>query len=178
MASSQHIGKNDIANVLAYAGLTLIAFELVQKMIVWPIKVFYRDTTFGEGLPFKCYEVDVLSRHKNEFEACLLYLQDFVEAIDVEDVTTIQELRKHRNELAHDLASRLSDLNLEQYEPLFGRVDRMLRKLSRYRAYMEVGADPQFQGIDWENAVGGEYLLFAEILEEVKLLDLQRSRQA
>jgi hypothetical protein len=46
MASSQHIGKNDIANVLAHAGLTLIAFELVQKIIVCPIKIFYRDTKF------------------------------------------------------------------------------------------------------------------------------------
>lgn len=176
MVSSQRIGKNDIANVLAYAGLTLIAFELIHKMIVWPIKIFYRDTTFGEGLPFKSYEKDVLSRHKNEFEACLLYLQDFMEAIDSTDVVTIQELRKHRNELAHDLVSQLHDLNIEGYEPLYARVDRTLRKLSRYRAYMEVGADPEFQGIDWDAAVGGEYLLFEEIMEKIKLLDFQQRR--
>ena len=104
MTSNQHIGE-DIANVLAHAGLTLIAFELIQRMIVWPIKLFYQNTTFGEGLPSKSYEHDVLSRHKNEFEACLAYLQDFMEAIDAEDVATIQELRRHRNEIAHDLVS-------------------------------------------------------------------------
>lgn len=144
-------------------------------MIVWPIKVFYQDTTFGEGLPFKSYQDDVLSRHKNEFEACLLYLQDFMQALDAEDVATIQELKKHRNELAHDLVSRLENLRLEDSEPLFARVDHTLRKLSRYRAYIEIGSDPEFQGIDWDNAVGGEYLLFEEIMDKLKLLNIPKA---
>lgn len=165
--------KHDVGEVLAYAGLTLLAFELVHKMIVWPIKVFYQHTTFGAGLPFKSYQEDVLSRHKNEFEACLLYLQDFMQALDAGDVATIQELRKHRNELAHDLVTRLDTIRLRDFEPLFARVDRTIHKLSRYRAYIEIGADPEFQGIDWDNAVGGEYLLFEEVMEKLKLLNIR-----
>jgi len=38
-----------------------------------------------------------------EFQACLLYLRDFMKAIDSKDVLTIQGLRKHRNDLAHGL---------------------------------------------------------------------------
>ncbi len=60
-----------------------------------PIKAFYADMAFGQGMPFKTYQEDVRARHKNEFEACLLYLRDFMEALDVDDVKTIQELRTH-----------------------------------------------------------------------------------
>lgn len=49
-------------------------------------------STWSDGVPFQ-----------NEFEACLLYLRDFMETLDVDDVNTIQALGIHRNELAHDL---------------------------------------------------------------------------
>ena len=75
-------------------------------------------------------------RHKNEFEACLLYLRDFMEALDVDDVKTIQELRTHRNELAHTLPSRPPDLRLSDYKALWDQVDRTIFKLSNCRAYI------------------------------------------
>jgi hypothetical protein len=155
--------------VLTYAGLVLVAYELVKGMIVGPIKAFYADMTFGPGLPFKSYEEDVRCRHPNEFEACLLYLRDHMEAIDSDDLTTIHELRTHRNELAHELVDRLT-LDIEQYRPLFERVNHTMFKLSNYRAYMEIGADPEFAGINWKTAKGGEYLLFEEVMATVKLL--------
>ena len=91
------LSEDDLTRSLTYAGFVLLAFELVKSLIVDPIKLFYRDTTFSVG-PFKSYELDVMSGHKNEFEACLLYLRDFMEAIDSNDVLAIQGLRKHRNE--------------------------------------------------------------------------------
>jgi hypothetical protein len=74
-------------------------------------------------MPFKSYEEDVLRRHRNEFEACLFYLRDFMEAIDSQDVNTIQALRKHRNDLAHDLVDRLNHLEADEYAPLFNEVN-------------------------------------------------------
>src|SRR5258706_3692023 len=104
MVTVESMTEEEVTRALAYAGLILVAFELVKTLIVNPIKIFYLNTTFGEGMPFKSYQEDVLSRHQNEFEACLLYLRDFMEAIDAEDVSAIQALRKHSNDLAHDLA--------------------------------------------------------------------------
>ena len=49
----------------------------------------------------------------------------------------------------------------------------MIFKLSNYRAYMEIGADPEFRGIDWATAKGGEYLLFERVVESMKLLNDQ-----
>jgi hypothetical protein len=164
--------KDEVTRVLAYAGLVLVAFELVKSLIVNPIKVFYRDVTFGAGMPFKSYEHDVMSRHRNEFEACLLYLRDFMEAIDADDMQSIQELRQHRNELAHDFAHRMHKIDVEHYMPLLERANKALFKLSNYRMYIEIGSDPAFKnlGIDWNTAKGPEYALLEEVLSKVMLL--------
>ena len=176
VASVRDLSTEELTQVLAYAGLVLVGFELVKSMIVDPIKFFYADTTFGEGMPFKTYEEDVLSRQGNEFEACLLYLRDFMEAIDSADVLTIQALRKHRHNLAHNLVKRLPNLQIAEHQALFERVDRTLFKLSNYQTRMNIGADPEFQNlsIDWETVKGHEYLLFEEVVEKVKLLNLKR----
>jgi hypothetical protein len=173
LASIEDLSTEEIREALAYAGLVLIAFELVKSMIVNPIKTFYADVTFGPGLPFKSYDEDVRARHRNEFEASLLYLRDFMQALTSEDVMAIQALRKHRNDLAHDLVSRLPDLRVHDYRPLLEDVDRTLFRLSNYRARMELSADPELQnrGIDWASAKGHEYRLFEQIVEKVRLLD-------
>lgn len=162
-----------LARGLTYAGFVVVGYELVKSMIVGPIKLFYEDSTFGQGMPFKTYDEDVRVRHKNEFEACLLYLPDFVEAVDDSDFDAIQELRAHRNDLAHDLVRRLPILRVGEHRSLWERVDRTMFKLSNYRTRMEIGADPEFQspGIDWGTVTGGEYLLFQKIRESVKLLN-------
>lgn len=172
MRRIQELSEVEITNALTYAGFVLVAFELVKSMIVNPIKAFYADITFGEGVPFKSYEEDVLSRHKNQFEACLLYLRDFMEAIDANDLSAIQELRKHRNDVAHNLPDLLPELKIERYLELLEKTDKALFKLSNYRAYMEIGSDPEFRdkGINWETLKGHEYMLFEEVINKVKIL--------
>jgi hypothetical protein len=171
--SSEVLGlsETDLTKSLAYAGFVLLAYELVKSLIVEPIKLFYRDTTFRAG-PFKSYEVDVKARHKNDFEACLLYLRDFMQAIDNDDVIAIQALRTHRNDLAHDLPNQLKRLDVDSYAPLLERADKALFKLSNHRTYIEIGHDPEFQGkgIDWSTIYSTEYMIFREVIEKVKIL--------
>ena len=69
-----NLTEEELTQALAYVGLVFIAYELIKSLIVDPIKLFYWHVTFGAGMPFTSYEVDVLSRSKNQFEACLLYL--------------------------------------------------------------------------------------------------------
>jgi hypothetical protein len=124
-----NVSSEELTRRLTYAGFVLVGFELVKRMIVGPIKTFYANTTF-HGMPFHSYNEDVLGRDSNEFEACLLYLRDFMEAIDSADMCTIQDLRKHRNELGHDLVSRLPTLQPDEYHALWEKVDCTLFKLS------------------------------------------------
>ena len=162
----------ELTQALAYAGLILVAFELVKSLIVKPIKTFYWHMTFSEGGPFKSYEEDVLIRHKNEFEACLLYLRDFMKAIDSDDVLVIQELRKHRNDLAHNIAQKLQTQEIERDVFLLEKVNKALFKLSNHQMYIEIGADPKFQnkGIDWVSVKGPEYVAFEEVLSKLRVL--------
>lgn len=166
--SVEDLSSEELTMRLTYAGLVRIGFELIKNMIVGPIKLFYADTTWDESCPFKSYDEDVRIRHTNEFESCLLYLRDFMGAIDSTDVTTIQELRKHRNELAHDLVNTIPRLQVSKYRSLWGRVGRTLFKLSNYRTYIEIGSDPEFRWINnWDAVKGSEYLLFEDVMERV-----------
>ena len=169
MASLQDLDSEELTQRLTYAGFALVGFELVKSMIVGPIKFFYAGMKFGPGVPFKSYKEDVRTRASDEFEACLLYLRDCLEAIDEHDMATIQDLRKHRNELAHDLVEKLPTLHIDP--ALWERVDRTLFRLSNYRTRMEIGADPRFRGVDWDTVKGHEYLLFKHIVERVKALN-------
>ena len=173
MSKISDLTDEELTEVLAYTGLILVAFELIKSLIVEPIKMSYWHVTFGEGMPFKSYEEDVLVRHKNEFEACLLYLRDFMKAIDSDDVLVIQELRKHRNDLAHNIAQKLQAQEIERDVFLLERVSKTLFKLSNYRTYMEIGADPEFQkkGIDWESLKGHEYIIFEEVLNKIRVFE-------
>jgi hypothetical protein len=46
-------------------------------------------------------------------------------------------------------------------------------KLGNHRAFIEIGADPEFQevGLDRKTAKGGEYLLFQKAVESMRLLN-------
>lgn len=179
MTVSSTLTESELTQSLSYAGFVLLSYELTKGLIIAPIKAFYAKTSFGEGMPFCSYEEDVKSRHKNELQACLLYLRDFMEAIDSEDVLTIQAFRQHRNKLAHELPASLN-IRPQDHLPLLEKVDKALFKLSNHNAYMEVGADPELRakGSDWDSAYGQEYGLFREILEKVRAMDIQVSRYA
>jgi len=172
MNKIKELSGEEITQRLTYVGFVLIAFELVKSLIIVPIKFFYKHTTFTGSSLFHSYEEDVLSRHKKEFEACLLYLRDFMKAIDDDDFNTIQELREHRNFLAHNIVDELQNLNIENYLKLLEKVDKALFNLSNHNTFIEIGADPEFQdkGIDWETLKGNEYLLFEEVLSKIKIL--------
>lgn len=174
------MSEDELVSALTYAGFIFTAFELVKRLIVGPVKSFYDGVTFIDGCPFRSYEEDVLSRHKNQFEACLLYLRDFMQAIDADDLMAIQSLREHRNELAHKLPELLENFDLAEYVPLLERANKALFKLSNYRTYMDLGADPKFKAmdIDWDSVYGQEYMLFSEIVKKVKMFSLLNNHGA
>jgi hypothetical protein len=147
LRKSYDLSGEEFANALTCTGLILVAFELVRSLIIKPIRNFYTGITFGDGMPFKSYKEDVLSRNRNEFEACLLYLRDFMKVIDSNDIHTIQALREQRNDLAHNLASRIDKININNYAGLLENAKKALFKLSNHNTILEIGADPELQKI-------------------------------
>jgi hypothetical protein len=173
MSRIAHLDDDKLTRSLAYAGYVLLAFELIKSLVVEPVKQFYAHTTFGAGMPFKSYAEDVAFRHKNEFEACLLYLRDFMQAIDSADFQAVQDLRKHRNDLAHKLPAVLPTLNIEDNLMMLEAAHKALFKLSNHEAYIQIGCDPAMEGSDWNTLKGPEYLILEAIIAKAKLLRLQ-----
>lgn len=164
------IDDDQLTRSLAYAGYILLAYELLRGLVVDPLKAFYRDVTFSQGMPFKSYEEDVRVRHRKEFDACLLYLRDFVQAINAADHQAILDLREHRNNLAHELPSHLLKSDFGTNQDLLGTAHKAIFKISNYQAYVDIGSDPAFKGIDWSTAKGHEYIILETIIQKAKLL--------
>ncbi|MBA3582826.1 MAG: hypothetical protein H0W44_10305 [Gammaproteobacteria bacterium] len=173
------LNEDRLTQTLAYAGFILLAFELIKSLVIKPTKMFYADISFSPNSPFQSYEENVLSRHKNEFEACLLYLSDFMKAIDSDDVLAIQGLRKHRNDLAHNFPKIISILKIENHIELLEKAHKALFKLSNYQVYMDIGNDPEFQnlGIDWDTVKGTEYLILENIINKIRFLQSNSKSQ-
>lgn len=173
MQRIDNIEEGRLTRSLAYAGYILLAFEILRGLVIDPLKAFYTNVTFATDMPFKSYEQDVRSRHKKEFEACLLYLRDFMKVIDAVDYQAILDLREHRNQLAHELPTHLLSLDFGSNEELLNAAHKAIFKISNHQAYMEIGSDPAFKGIDWSIAKGHEYAILETIIEKAKLLRFQ-----
>ncbi len=65
-----------------------------------------------------------------------------MKALDGDDVSTIQSLREHRNDLAHNLTKKLSIVDFGESQSLWDKVDRTIFKLSNHRAYVELELTP------------------------------------
>ena len=166
----------DLTRSLTYAGFVLLLFEQVKALIVQPIRAFYDRMTFDDSSPFTDYSTDVLSRGRNEFNACLLYLRDFMEAIDLADYMVIHSLREHRNDLAHNLADQVGALAVGANVGLLREARTVLFKLSNYNIRMQIGADPAAQSFieDWDKVYGREFDIIDTIIQQVDTLDSLR----
>jgi hypothetical protein len=94
--------------------------------------------------------------------------------IDAADVATIQSLRMHRNDLAHNLPDLLEGLDLSSYAELLKASDKVLFKLSNHNAYIEIGGDPIIQAldIDWSLTEGHEYMQFKTVFDQMQRLKI------
>lgn len=164
----------NIEEKLKFAGLLLLSYEILENLIIKPIKSFYENTKFSGNSPFVSYKVDVLSRHKSEFKACLLYLKDFMEAINSDDINVILELRNKRNIVAHELSKIIEKFDFTELKTIALKTKDVLFKISNYRVKMELGADSDFRkfmytnNLNWNEVVGEEYILFEKALEAIE----------
>ena len=179
MASTEVDPSGQIEHSAAVAGAATLAQVLLQALVVDSVKPFYDRTTFSaaestEHMTFQSFEADVLWRHKSEFDACLLYLRDFMNVIDKNDVQSVQDFGVLYVESNQNLRNNISALNFDSLKKALIRMDRAIFKLSNHRLYVEIGSDPDFKGIDWSTQKGSEYVLFEGAINAIHLLEPSR----
>jgi hypothetical protein len=163
------LSSAEVSRNLIYAGLFLVADELIKNLVVSRVKAFYAHTTFGPG-PFKSYEDDVLSRHKHVFEANLFFLRDHLKALTSEQVLAIHAVRTHRNILAHELSEQVVSLDPGKNEGLLTRARDALFSLSNLWTRIDIGADPELASwdIDWSQVHGDDLVLLDRVIEKTR----------
>jgi hypothetical protein len=114
---------------LIVASLFLAAYETFIMSVVCQLKGWY-SMGFGDD-PCKLYQESVLSLHKKQLQASLLWFQN-MGAIDDSDIDLAKRITDHRNELAHELprflATADSAINLE----LLRSISYLVSKIDRW----------------------------------------------
>ncbi|WP_414545386.1 hypothetical protein [Nostoc sp. CCY0012] len=116
---------------LIVASIFLAGYEVLKSSIIERIVNFF-SSDFNENgaIISENYKNQVLSLHKNPLEASLLWLKG-VSAIDDADIKLIDDIRKHRNELAHELLRFIttadSDINIHLLEAIYNLVYKIDR---------------------------------------------------
>jgi hypothetical protein len=162
---SAKLEPESVATTLIRAGCFLSAFELIKPAVVDQVRDFFlvglveRDDFHGEAQSE--YQRHVLSRNpKSTYRASCDWLVS-MDALTAEQVETLEEIRKHRNEIAHELPKLLVDPDFEVRTDLLAAAVECVRCLGVFWGSITAATDPQFDGqdIDPEEIKSASYLL-------------------
>ncbi len=169
--------RAEIRTSLTTAGLFLLGYELLRASIVDGVKDFYQSGWVekpGEHVD-PAYHDRVLARvpeeKKNRKEiASAMWLHE-AGALTASDVRELKEIWKHRNELAHELPSRMLSWKAQIVPTdatLLRRLPVLLDKVDRYWANLDMDLDEHQHPVEsYEQAITPRALLFAGIFSMV-----------
>jgi len=154
------------------AGAVLTGYELVRAQIVDGVRGFYLTGFDEHGLTYsRGYDVEVLTLAKNPVRASLLWLQEH-DALTAEQVEAFEGVRRHRHEVAHELARFIADPEADVDLDRLRDLRDCCRSLDRFFGAFEVAANPEFDNVDVDlDAVRSGTTLLLGYLFELAGLD-------
>jgi len=118
-------------NLIATA-LFISAFEMFKDQVIEKPETFFSNGFDQNGLIIdETYKTEVLSKSKSRLYASLLWFKE-MGAIDEADIESFNMIRKHRNEVTHELADFLSDANRNLDPTAFQRLIALLSKIEKW----------------------------------------------
>jgi len=137
---------------LQAASLFLVAYELLKQAIVDEIGESYalEMDEDGKWIPSQVYSREVISldrrKRKDVVYASCLWLRGEGGITDA-DIRKFRKIRRHRNEIAHELIKYLSSSSHEINTQLFADMFELLAKIDRWWIVnFHVPANPRFDG--------------------------------
>lgn len=146
--------KLEMSNIrltLEFAALFLLAHELIKYLVIEKVLGHYGEVR-SLGLKASAaqkalYATEVLAldvdehgnrpKKPNAFRESAQWLIN-AGALDAEKVTVLDEIFRHRSDLAHELTLYLIDVDVSPNPLLLGRVNEILISLHRFWAQMEI----------------------------------------
>jgi hypothetical protein len=156
------------ANLIT-ASIFLAAYETLRASVIDHIRGFFTDG-FDENRPITSddYRTKVLSLDKSPLRASLLWLKQ-MGVVDDSDITRVDQIREHRNEVAHDLpkfiATADADINVELISAIYDLVTKIDRWWIRE---VEMPTNPDFDGQEIvDNDIESGNMLFLQMMIRV-----------
>ncbi|MBU0490964.1 MAG: hypothetical protein KKA73_09705 [Chloroflexi bacterium] len=138
-----------IKSNLILSSLYLAAYELLKDAIVDNIRDFFSfEYKNGRAIPDEQYKDEVVRVHKDLLYASCSWLQrnGVITENEVEEIETI---RKHRNQVAHELPKLLGDADLNLNVGYFLRIRELLEKIEVWWIKnVEIPVNTDFDGVD------------------------------
>ena len=153
---------------LFMAMMFITTFEILKGSIVGRLRDFYTHEwdqttpTIGQQ-----YLDEVISRNKSSLYASLDWLQEH-EVIDEDDLTTFENLKKIRNQLAHQLFNVVTGQVESEHTSQFTVLVALLRKIEVWWVVnFEIPTNPDYDGeeIDHAGIVPGAILSLQMLIE-------------
>lgn len=161
------IQPESVAIALVRAGAFLTGYELVQTAIIDEVKGFFIQGFDQDGLIHsKDCETKVLPLGKNAFEASVNWLIQ-MEALAQDQADSLEAIRSHPHELAHELARFIVDPDADISVERLTEPQGIMRSLDRFWGGINIDTNPDFDGanVDRDNIVSGSGALLTYLLQ-------------
>jgi hypothetical protein len=157
------LAPESVATTLIRAGCFLSAYELIKSEIVDRVHdFFWCGMQDGVALHDEArYDRHVRALHpKSKYLASCAWLVK-QEALTSQQVVTLGDIYKHRQEIAHELPKLLVDPDFEVKTDLLLAAVECVRRLGVFWGSIEADTSPDFDGIevDYEGIKSGSFLL-------------------
>lgn len=144
-----------------------LVFELLRDSVVDQVKNFYLIDNDDDSHDLHRYKTSVLSRHKSEVQASLLWLEENG-AIDAADLSHFDRIREHRNEVIHELPQRLGKSGETVNDEIFHATISLMSKVDCwFIREVEIPTNPDIDPdkVDFEAVMSGRMVIVRVMLE-------------
>lgn len=153
------------SNLIA-ASIFLAAYEILRASIIDRLRGFY-ITGFDENglITNESYQNEVLSLDRSPLRASLLWLRER-SVIGTAEIELINDIREHRNKLAHDLPKLIASSNEEINIRLIGSIYDLVTQVDCWWIReIEMPTNPDFDGREVDNSdIQSGNMLFLQIM--------------
>lgn len=153
---------------LFLATMFITTFEILKDSVVDRIRNFYIDGLDEAGQIVGLeYQTEVLSKNKSVLYASISWLREH-EVIDDYDLETFEQLKKTRNQLAHQLFAIVTGQVESAHEAQFAVLVALLRKIEVWWVVnFEIAINPDYDGqdVDEEGIVPGAVLSLQMLIQ-------------
>jgi hypothetical protein len=172
------LNPSELRSSLILVALYVLAFESFRDGAIDHVHSLYwcgvdeNGHKYDEGE----YRAKILSRHRSEFQACLLWYQE-VGALTADDLASIDTLRQIRNRLVHELPALLGTTGLAPDLSTFQELLRIFRKLEVWNVLnLELEVDDEWRNKDIpEDEIVPGRILMMQMLLDVALGDEEKA---